>query len=320
MNEHHHDHSQCGGHGHSHAQALPHSHHHGSVDMGRIFFICVLLNVGVIALELFFGFRANSLALIADAGHNVSDVMGLLLAWGALALSKRKPSGRYTYGLQSASIMAALINAILLLAAVAGISWQALMRFGAPVEVTTSTVILVAAISMILNGLTAMLLHKGHQHDLNIRGAYLHMVADAGISFGVVISAVIIMATSWLWVDPLMSILISLMIVVSGWRLLRDSVNLSLHAVPGSIDITQVKTHLSQQAGVAQVHDLHIWAMSTTSIALSAHLLMPGGHPGDDFLHTLHKGLQQHFGIDHATIQIETSTTAQGCELALHAD
>lgn len=299
-----------------------HGHHHHAppaTDQGRIFLIAVALNALFIAVELFYGFAANSLALLADAGHNASDVLGLLMAWGAMVLGRRQPSGRFTYGLQSVTIMAALANALLLLGAVAGILWEAVGRFSHPQGSQAMTMIVVALIGTVINALTAWILQRGHMHDLNVRGAYLHMVADAGISLGVVVSGVLIMATGWLWVDPVVSIAIALMIVVGTWRLLRDSTGLALHAVPRSVDIDEVKSYLTSQSGVTQVHDLHVWAMSTTSIALSAHLLIPSGHPGDAFIHQVSGEMAHRFGIDHVTLQIETSDHAQACRLSDHA-
>jgi cobalt-zinc-cadmium efflux system protein len=306
-----HDHHSHDHHGHNHAH---------SKDYGRIFLWGILLNSAFIASELYYGFASHSLALIADAGHNASDVAGLLLAWGAWALGRKKPSGRYTYGLQSASIMATLANALLLLAAVGAIAWEAAQRFSEPALPQTSVMMLVAFIGIIINGATAWLLHGSHKQDMNMRGAYLHMLADAGISLGVVLSGALIMATGWLWVDPAISIVIALLIVVGTWRLLRDSAALALHGVPRNIDIEEVKSFIKNQPGIAQVHDLHIWAMSTTSIALSAHLLMPAGHPGDGFIHTLTHALAEKFHIDHATLQIETSSNAKDCMLSSHAD
>lgn len=287
---------------------------------GRIFLASVALNSLFIAIELYYGYISGSLALMADAGHNASDVATLLLSWGGMALAQRKPGGRYTYGLQSASIMAALINSLLLLVAVGAIAWEALMRLGTPSAPNAEIMITVALIGTVINAATAWLLHRGQAHDLNIRGAYLHMAADAAISLGVVISGGLIMLTGWLWLDAAISLLISLMIVAGTWRLLKDSLGLALHAVPAAISIDDVKSYLSSQSGVAQVHDLHVWAMSTTSIALSAHLLMPQGHPGDAFLHHVTHELAERFGIDHATLQIETSNDAQACRLSQHAE
>lgn len=295
-----------------------HPHHHPTSGQGRVFLVAIALNSVFIAVELFYGFTANSLALLADAGHNASDVLGLFLAWGAMALSRKQPSDRFTYGLQSATIMAALANALLLLAAIGGILWEAAGRFSHPQGPQAMIMMAVALTGAVINALTAWFLHRGHMHDLNVRGAYLHMVADAGISLGVVLSGAIIMATGWLWVDPAVSIAIALMILVGTWRLLRDSASLALHAVPRGIDMEKVKSYLEAQEGVTEVHDLHVWAMSTTSIALSAHLLMPSGHPGDRFIHHLTRELAQHFHIDHTTLQIETSEDPQDCHLSDH--
>jgi len=291
-----------------------HSHHaHPHPDHSRAFAIGITLNALFVVAEIIYGLQANSLALLADAGHNAGDVLGLCMAWGAVILARREPSERFTYGLQSASILAALANALLLLLAVGGIGWEALHRFTAPETPASMTVITVASIGVAVNGITAWLFHKGGHDDLNIRGAFLHMAADAAISLGVVLSAIAIMTTGLLWLDPLVSLVIVIIIADSSWKLLRNSTSLALHAVPKGINVSQVKTYLSGLPGVAEVHDLHIWAMSTTGIALSAHLLMPGGHPGDGFLHTLSHELEARFRINHATFQIEIGDAAIEC-------
>lgn len=283
-----------------------HPHHHiHPPSYGRAFAVGIALNTAFILAEIAYGLKADSLALLADAGHNVSDVLGLLMAWGAVLLTRKHASERYTYGLQSSSILAALANALLLLVAVGGIGWEAAQRLMHPEPTQASTVIAVAAIGVLINGVTALFFHGGHQHDLNIRGAYLHMAADAGISLGVVIAGAVIMATGWDWVDPVISILILVAIATSTWHLLKESVRLTLHAVPAAIETGAVRHYLSHLQGVGEVHDLHIWAISTTEIALTAHLLMPGGHPGDDFFHRLGHELEARFRITHPTVQIE---------------
>ncbi len=297
MHDHSHDHT-----GHSHAG---HSHAHAPKDFGRAFAIGVALNLGFVAIEAIFGVLANSTALLADAGHNLSDVIGLLIAWGAALLAKRPPTERFTYGLRGTSILAALGNALLLIFACGAIAWEAVWRFANPEPVATLTVIVVAAAGIAVNGFTAWLFMSGRKSDLNIRGAYLHMVADAGISFGVVIAGVAIMLTGWLWLDPLTSLAIVAVILWSTWGLLRDSIGLALAAVPAHIELAKVKSYLQSLPGVARAQHVHVWAMSTNETALTAHLVMPGGHPGNDFLKHVAHELQDRFGIAHPTLQIE---------------
>ncbi|HEX6843104.1 MAG TPA: cation diffusion facilitator family transporter [Stellaceae bacterium] len=298
-----------------------HEHHHQHADaaagMGAVFALGVALNLGFVLIEAAFGVISNSVALIADAGHNLGDVLGLAIAWGAAALARRRPSHRYTYGLRSSSILAALFNAIVLLIAVGAIAVEALNRFAAPQPVATGTVMVVAAIGIVVNGATALLLRRGHQHrhDLNVRGAFLHMAADAAVSLGVVLTGALILATGWLWLDPAASLLVGLVIVASTWRLLRDAVNMALDAVPAGIDPAAVRAHLAAFAGVCAVHDLHIWPMSTTETALTCHLVMPAGHPGDHALAMLASELNARFGIQHATIQVETGDPEHPCRL-----
>lgn len=296
-----HTHSHDDHHEHEHS----HAHVHAPADFGCAFAIGISLNTLFIVAEVIYGLKANSLALVADAGHNLSDVLGLFMAWGATYLAKRKPTQRYTYGLQSTSIIAALANAVLLLFVTGGICWEAIQRLYKPEDVAGMTVIAVAALGIAVNGISAWLFMRGSKHDLNIKGAFLHMLADALISAGVVVSGFVILQTSWHWLDAAVSIAVSMAIIYGTWGLLRDSVNLTLHAVPAHIDYTEVKDFLADSQGVKEVHDLHIWAMSTTEVALSAHLLMQGGHPGDHFLKHLSHELQEHFRISHATIQIE---------------
>lgn len=302
-------------HSHSHRRSC-HNHDHSGGNYGKAFVIGILLNTIFIIAEIIYGLQANSLALLADAGHNVSDVMGLFMAFGATLLAKRKPSLRYTYGLQSSSIIAALANAVLLLIAIGGIGWEAIQRFSNPQEISGGTVMLVAALGVVINGVTAMMFMSGRKGDLNVRGAFLHMASDAVISLGVVISGLIILKTGWLWLDPAVSITISAVIIIGTWGLLKDSVNLALHAVPNHIETSAVKDFLTKLQGVKEVHDLHIWAMSTTEAALSAHLLMPEGHPGDSFISNITHELQEHFNISHSTIQIEIGDSKAECSLA----
>lgn len=294
-----------------------HNHHdHTKQDFHKAFAIAIFLNVAFICAEVIYGLKANSLSLLADAGHNAGDVLGLILAWGAMILAKRKASERFTYGLQSSTIMASLTNAILLLVAVGGISWEAIGRLANPqtAAIDSQTVMWVAFLGILINGTTAMLFISGSKKDLNIRGAFLHMGADALVSLGVVISAFAIIKTGWLIIDPIVSLIIGIIIVVGTWRLLVDSVKLSLHAVPQSVNYSEVKSYLAGLKNVGEVHDLHIWAMSTSDIALSAHLRM-GCIPDHDFLKEIEHHLDHHFGINHPTIQIETGDSANQCEI-----
>lgn len=284
-------------------------------DYGKVFFITIILNTVFVVAEFSFGYIANSAALMADAGHNLSDVMGLLLAWGATALAKKVPGGRYTYGLRSSSILAALANAMLLLIACGGIAWEAAQRFAAPPAVAGLTVTLVAATGIVINGLSAWLFMKGSKNDLNIRGAWLHMVADAVISLGAMLTGIAILFTGWYWLDPVTSLVIVVVIVLGTWQLLRESIQLALSAVPPHIDLATIASYLRQQSGVTSVHDLHIWAMSTTESALTAHLVMPQGYPGDTFMDNLAESLKVRFSITHSTLQVEQGTTGHTCAL-----
>jgi len=302
--DHHHDHS----HAHDHA-----GHSHAPDNFGWAFAIGAGLNTAFVIAELIFGYAANSLALISDAVHNLSDVIALLLAWGAVWLSQKQPTQRHTYGYRRASILAALFNAGLLLVAVGGIVVEAVNRLAEPAPVAGLTVILVAALGVVINGGTALLFMRGRHGDLNIRGAYLHMAADAGVSLGVVVAALIIMLTGWLWLDPAISLVIAAVVFWSGWGLARDSVNLALDGVPRGIELAEVRKYLGGLEGVAEVHDLHVWAMSTNETALTAHLVRPGG-TDDAFLHGVCAELSHRFNIHHPTLQIETG--ADVCKLA----
>ncbi len=307
--------SQVHSHNHRHHHSHSHSHNHGPDHFNRAFIIGVVLNSGFVLIEAIFGVMTQSLALLADAGHNLSDVLGLLLAWGAYLLAKRPPTKRYTYGWRRSSILAALLNAVLLLLAMGGIGWEAIRRFDHLSAVSGSTMIWVAGVGVVINTATALLFMAGRQRDLNIRGAFLHMAADALVSLGVVLAGVAILATGWLWFDPVVSLIIVGVVVVGTWQLLQDSLNLALDAVPAHIEPLAVRTFLSELSGVSQVHDLHIWAMSTTETALTVHLVMPDGHPGDAFLAQTCQRLHQHFGIEHTTIQVESGDLAHPCVL-----
>lgn len=299
---------------------MAHSHHHHPshehqvTNYNRAFAIGTALNVGFVVVEAVFGFLTGSLALLADAGHNLSDVLGLLLAWGASVLAKRPPSNRFTYGLRRSSILAALINSVVLLVAMGGIAWEALQRFTNPASISGTTIIWVAFIGVIINTATALMFISGRKQDLNIKGAFLHMAADALVSVGVVLAGIAILTTGWLWFDPAISLIIVMVVVVGTWQLLKDALNLSLDAVPNNIEPLAVRTFLTELSGVAQVHDLHIWAMSTTETALTVHLVMPEGHPGDRFLAHITQELHDHFGIEHSTIQIEINDSDRSCK------
>jgi cobalt-zinc-cadmium efflux system protein len=301
---HHHDHS------HAHGDA---GHSHAPDTFGLAFAIGVVLNTGFVAAEVIFGYAANSLALISDAVHNFSDVIALLLAWAATWLARKQPTQQHTYGYRRASILAALINAGLLLIAVGGIAVEAINRIREPADVAGWTVVLVATLGIVVNGGTALLFMRGRHGDLNIRGAYLHMAADAGVSLGVVVAAFAIMLTGWQWVDPAVSLCIAAVVLASGWGLAKDSVNLALDGVPKGIELAEVKVYLGQLQGVTEVHDLHIWAMSTNETALTAHLVRPGGYE-DSFLHGVCEELSHRFNIQHATLQIEAGSDV--CKLA----
>jgi cobalt-zinc-cadmium efflux system protein len=308
MAHHHHDHAHDHSHGHEHA-----GHSHAPDNFGAAFAIGASVNAAFVVAELIFGYAANSLALISDAVHNFSDVIALLLAWGAAWLAGRRPTDTHTYGYRRASILAALFNAGLLLVAVGGIAVEAVNRLREPAAVASSTVIWVATLGILVNGGTALMFMRGRHGDLNIRGAYLHMAADAGVSLGVVVAAFVIMFTGWLWVDPAISLCIAAVVAASGWGLARDSLNLALDAVPRGIDLADVRDYLVGLEGVLEVHDLHIWAMSTNETALTAHLVRPSGHD-DAFLHLVCEGLSHRFKIHHATLQVEVSSAA--CKLA----
>ena len=298
--DHHHDHGHAHGHGHGH-------HHHAPPapgDHSRAFLIAILLNVGFVAVEFTYGLIAHSTALMADAGHNLSDVLGLVLAWVAAVLTKKQPEGRYTYGLRGTSILAALGNSMLLLVACGGIGWEAVQRLSAPAPVGGLTVSVVAGVGIAVNAFSAWLFMAGSKGDLNLRGAYLHMAADALVSLAVVAGGLTMLYTGWYWVDPVLSLAIVAVILVSSYGLLRDALRLSLSAVPAHIALEEVHAYLAALPGVASVHDLHVWGMSTTEAALTAHLLMPGGHPGDAFFTEAASELEQRFGIRHSTLQV----------------
>jgi cobalt-zinc-cadmium efflux system protein len=297
-----------------HDHGHDHGHDHAPRDFGRVFAIAIALNVVFVATEAAVGLWAGSLALLADAGHNLSDVLALVLAWGAATLAKRAPTPKRTYGLRKATILASLANGVLLLVAVGAIVSESVRRFLEPAPVATQAVMLTAALGVVLNTATAMLFMKGRD-DINIRGAFLHMAADAAVSLAVVVGAALIAWTGRLWIDPMLSLGIAAVIVVGTAGLLRESVDMALDAAPRGLDVEEVRAWLLDQPGVVEVHDLHVWAMSTTETALTAHLIRPENADGDTFLHEACDGLHERFGIGHATLQVETRADVV-CRLA----
>ena len=293
------------------------SHHHSPAPQsGRAFVIAIVLNTGFVIIEFIYGLLANSTALIADAGHNLSDVLGLILAGGAVLLARKQPSKRYTYGLRSTSILAALANAMLLLVACGAIAWEAVERFNQPPVVESLTVSAIAGIGILVNSISAWLFLKGSQHDMNIRGAYLHMAADAAVSLAVVIVGLVMFYTNdYYWLDPAITLLIVLVIVIGTWSLLRESMRLALSAVPENIDGAAIEDYLCQLDGVTDCHDLHIWGLSTTETALTVHLVMPNGCPNDAFIDKVTHTLDHAFSIHHCTLQIEQGDTNHVCSL-----
>jgi cobalt-zinc-cadmium efflux system protein len=308
-----HDHHGQDHHGHDHA---PGHHHHAPASFGRAFAIGIILNSLYVAAEAFYGIASHSLALVADAGHNLSDVLALIAAWAATRMARALPSARFTYGLRSGSILAALLNAVLLLIAVGAIAFEAVQRLRHPEPVSGGTVMAVAAVGIVINGITAWLFASGRKDDLNIRGAFLHMASDALVSAGVVIAGGLILLTGFLWLDPVISLVVSAVIVWGTWSLLRDSVGLALQGVPDGIDGEAVRSFLAERPGVRGVHDLHIWGMSTTEAALTAHLVRPTDGDDTAFLRETSAALKQRFGIGHATFQIEHDD--MDCDCALH--
>ncbi len=302
-------------HGHSHS-TVGGGHHHLPANFDRAFAVGITLNTFFVLAETFYGLRAHSLALVADAGHNLGDVLGLVLAWAGTVLARRVPTERRTYGLRRFSVLAAMGNAGVLLVTVGAIAVEAIQRLREPATISTATVVVVASIGIVINLATALGFHRGRHHDLNIRGAFLHMLGDAAISAGVVAAALLIFATGLLWIDPMVSLVIAALIAWSTWALARDSVNLALDAVPANIDPAAVRAHLLALDGVTDVHDLHIWAMSTTDVALTAHLQRPCGCGEDALLVNATKHLAEHFGIGHVTLQLERGHVEYPCDLA----
>jgi len=312
QHEHGHDHDERHAHGHSHGIG---AHAHEPASFGRAFAIGIALNAAYVLGEAIFGMTAHSLALLADAGHNLGDVFGLAAAWGAAVFGLRKPGGRYTYGLRRLSVLAALGNAVVLLIVTGGIAWEAVRRFADPQATGGVTIMIVAASGILVNGISAWLFVSGRQGDLNIRGAFMHMASDALVALGVVIAGGLIVWTGWLWLDPAISLVISLVILFGTWSLLRDAVNLSLDAVPKGIDRQAVIACLGGLPDVVEVHDLHIWGMSTTETALTAHLVLADLTPDGSLIRRACTEVHKRFGIGHATFQVETLEMAQTCEM-----
>jgi cobalt-zinc-cadmium efflux system protein len=312
------DHGGAHDHGHNHAGGHAHGaggHHHAPADFGTAFAVGVALNSAYIAAEAFYGIAAHSMALLADAGHNLSDVAGLLAAWLATWLSKREPTEQYTYGLRRSSILAALLNAIVLLIVTGGITWEAVRRLFEPEPAGGLVIVIVSLAGVLVNGITALMFMSGRKGDLNIRGAFMHMAADASLSLGVAVAGGIIILTGWLWVDPAVSLILSAVIIVGTWSLLRDSMSLAMDGVPRSVDHVAVGGYLRALPGVTEVHDLHIWAMSTTETAMTAHLVRADIDRDNELLRQITLDSRKRFGIGHITVQLETAETAMLCEL-----
>lgn len=298
---------------------MGHDHSHEISNYNRSFAIGIVLNVVFVVVEVGYGLFADSLALLADAGHNLSDVVSLLLAWGASALAGKAATVTRTYGFRKATVMASLISAIMLLVVLGGITWEAIGRFVNPKPVDGMTVIVVAAIGVVINTLTALLFVKGQKHDLNLRGAFLHMAADAAVSLGVVIAGIFIVFQGLLWIDPVISFVIVVVIFVGTWNLLRESLDYAIDAVPKGTDIDGIRNYLLNIESVDSIHDLHVWPLSTTEVALTVHLVVNNSHLDNDFLLQIQQHLHDHFGIEHATMQVESIHSDTVCMLDRHA-
>jgi cobalt-zinc-cadmium efflux system protein len=312
----HHDHDHHSDHQHSHEHSHGLGHTHAPANFNQAFAVGVFLNTALVVAQIIFGLVAHSLALVADAGHNFADVLGLLLAWWATRLAKSPPTKDRTYGLGGASILAALGNAIFLLVTMGAVAWEAVLRLQKPQPVQGSIVIGIAALGIVVNGISAALFYSGRKGDLNVRGAFLHLLADAAISLGVVIAGLMILLTGKLWIDPIASLLITAIIIYGTWGLLRDAMRLALQAVPPGIDCDAVRHWLETCPGVAGVHDLHIWAMSTTETALTAHLVKPDGKLNDEMLHQISHEMEHRFRIKHVTLQWEQGNCSEPCRQA----
>lgn len=301
--------------GHDHADHHHgHAHVHAPANFNQAFAIGIGLNAAFVAIEAFYGWKVNSLALLADAGHNLSDVAGLVLAWGGALAGKLQPSARNTYGFKRASILAAFANAVLLLVAMGSLAWEALGRFSSPVPTQGVTVMVVAGIGIVVNTATALLFMRGSAHDLNIRGAFLHMAGDALVSLGVVIAGALTLKFGWNWLDPAVSLAIAAVIVAGTWGLFRQSMHLLFDGVPDQIDLGAVKGYLQSLPGIDRVHDLHVWAMGSSEVAMTAHLVMPAGHPDDVFLKNMTQQLHDQFDIDHVTVQVVKVPFTRPCQ------
>lgn len=311
----HEEHAQGHDHAHDHGGHGHHHHHAPQEGQSGTFALAVGLNMLIVVVQAVYGFIAHSTALLADAGHNLSDVLGLLLAWGAVWLGKRQPSQRYTFGLGSSSILASLANAALLLFACGAIVLESIQRLLNPAPVAGLDVFIVATLGLIVNGFSAWLFMRGSKEDLNVRGAFLHMAADAAISAAVAVSGLVILFSGWSWIDPLMSLVVVSVIVYGTWGLGRDAMRLAMAAVPPSVDMTRIRQYLSGLPGVDDVHDLHVWALSTTENAMTAHLVMRAGHPGDVFVDGIVETLRADYAMHHATLQVELGTTHHHCAL-----
>lgn len=294
---------------------MVHNHNHTEKNYNKAFALGVTLNIVFVVIEAFYGIVSGSLALLADAGHNLSDVLGLLIAWGASVLATKSPTEKRTYGFRRVTILASLSSAILLLVALGGIAVEAFERLSAPQSVEGSVIIIVAAIGVVINTVTALLFVSGQKKDLNIKGAFLHMAADAAVSFGVVIAGVVILQTGWLIIDPILSMVIVLIILIGSWGLLQDSVNLSIDAVPKNINFSNIQEYFSKLECITKIHDLHVWALSTTETALTVHLVTNQKSIDNQFLHNIQHDLHDKFGIDHPTIQIEYEDSDNNCHL-----
>ncbi len=301
---------------HSHHPGHSHGHSHGPANYTRAFAVGIGLNLGFVVVEAVYGILAHSLALLADAGHNLSDVLSLLLAWGASVLVRRSPTKKYTYGFKGSSILASLTNAVVLLIAIGAIAWEALHRFAQPQPVAGGAVMAVAGLGILVNSLTALMFASGRHGDINIRGAYLHMAADAAVSLGVLLAGLAIKFSGWLWLDPAVSLAIVVVIAVNTWGLLKESLDLALQAVPAGTDLAAVESYLATLPGVTAVHDLHIWGMSTTEAALSVHLVKADNTLDDALLAQVTSELHDRFGIEHPTIQFEHAASPYACKLA----
>ena len=303
----HHEHDEGHGEHAHHHHSHSHGHSHAPANFGRAFAVGMILNGGFVILEVGYGLSAHSLALVADAGHNFSDVVGLFLAWGATVWSRRSATAHFTYGWRRSSVLAALCNAVFLLVSVGVIGWEAIRRLREPEPIEAQVMIWVSAAGIAINTITALMFMAGRKGDLNVRATFLHMAADAVISAGVVIAGVVIAFTGWLWLDPVVSLVLVAVIVAGTWGLLRDSFNLALDAVPAGVDVAGVRDYLAHLPAIADVHHLHVWGLSTSDVALTAHVVLAGKSTDNSLLESINHDLSERFGIGHATIQFEAA-------------